>query len=177
MLRAVLATQPNQKAQEVTWDFDSVGQYYYCNYKLDIASGLAAGGFIFNLISILVIMGVTRCFCCGGPYDPGSFRAFAIVSLVLLWLCYIIAQACFLAGANQNQMRTTTKYFQGTLIPDCETISKGIFAAAAAFTFFSGILSEFYYICTTKSKTENQQGTAARSVGMTNFSQHSPYNL
>ncbi|KAJ7559132.1 hypothetical protein O6H91_04G071800 [Diphasiastrum complanatum] len=171
-----LAVGAETRRTTVTWEYDSVGQYYFCKYKLDIASGLAAGGFIFNLLSLVVIMGVTRCFCCGGPYDSGASRSCAIVSLALLWLCFLIAEACFLAGANRNQMRTNTEFFKGTLIPDCETISKGVFAAAAAFTFFSGILSEVYYICTTKSRLDNPQGPA-RTVGMTTFSQQSPYSL
>ncbi|EFJ16236.1 hypothetical protein SELMODRAFT_59165, partial [Selaginella moellendorffii] len=130
---------------KVVWEYDPNNQYYYCKYKLDIASGLAGAAFVFNLLSFLLIMGMTKCYCCAGPHKPSGNRFCALLSFFLLIIVFIIAEACLLAGVNRNQMRTKTIYFQGQNVPDCETISKGIFSAAAAFTFFCLILSLSYY--------------------------------
>ncbi|XP_024541804.1 uncharacterized protein LOC9658347 [Selaginella moellendorffii] len=131
-------------------------KYYYCKYKLDIASGLAGAAFVFNLLSFLLIMGMTK-------------------------IVFIIAEACLLAGVNRNQMRTKTIYFQGQNVPDCETISKGIFSAAAAFTFFCLILSLSYYVSAAKSEDSYPLPPRPPSVGMTMFPQQpsgpSPYAL
>ncbi|CAM6051791.1 unnamed protein product [Sphagnum compactum] len=97
-------------------------------------------------------MGCTKCLCFDGEHKPGGMRACAVVSFGLLWLCFAIAEICFLAGANENSLRSSTREFvTGQQEIDkyltCEMMHKGIFGAAGAFTFFSGVTGMCYYVC------------------------------
>lgn len=56
-----------------------------------------------------------------------------------------------LAGSVRNAYHTKYRSFRGTVL-SCETVRKGIFSAGAAFIFFTGIISEFYYINYSKAR-------------------------
>lgn len=67
-------------------------------------------------------------------------------------LCFVIAEICFLAGANKNALRSRQRQLvTGNDKIDkymtCENMHRGIFGAAAAFTFFSMLAGELYYVC------------------------------
>ncbi|KAM3334665.1 hypothetical protein ACQJBY_029227 [Aegilops geniculata] len=86
-------------------------------------------------------------------------------------LTFLVAAACLLAGSVRNAYHTRYRgIFNGDPL-SCETLRKGVFAAGAAFTFFTAILSEFYYI--SYSKSRDAAGGApygGSSIGM------GPYN-
>lgn len=62
--------------------------YNYCVYNSDIATGYGVGAFLFLMVSQIIIMVASRCFCCGKPLKPGGSRACAIVLFLICW--YII---------------------------------------------------------------------------------------
>lgn len=55
-----------------------------------------------------------------------------------------------LAGSVQNAYHTRYRTVWGADPLSCQTLRKGVFAAGAAFVFFTAILSEFYYISFSK---------------------------
>lgn len=57
----------------------------YCVYDTDIATGLGVGSLLFLMVSQLMIMGVTRCLCCGRSLQPGRSRVWAIVFFISCW--------------------------------------------------------------------------------------------
>lgn len=59
---------------------------------------------------------------------------------------FIISEVCLLAGSVENAYHTKYRTIFGENPPSCETVRKGVFAAGAAFVFFTAIISEFYYI-------------------------------
>lgn len=56
-----------------------------CQYSTDIATGLAAGAFVFLLIAQMFVMVVTRCLCCGSGYKPGGARTIAVLMFIFSW--------------------------------------------------------------------------------------------
>ncbi|CAI0438989.1 unnamed protein product [Linum tenue] len=78
-------------------------------------------------------------------------------------LFFLVAEACLLAGSVRNAYHT--KYSADP--PTCQTLRKGVFAAGAAFTLFTAIVSEFYYVSYSKARGggSNQYGRET-GVGM-----------
>ncbi|CAL9154249.1 unnamed protein product, partial [Musa hybrid cultivar] len=140
---AVAAEQRRSTAKVVT---DSENTYNYCVYDSDIATGYGVGALLFLLLSQAVLMVVSKCFCFGRSLGPGGPRACALLFFLLSWLTFVIAEACLLAGLvrNAHHTRYRNMFFDGNL--SCETVRKGVFAAGAAFVFFTAILSELYYV-------------------------------
>lgn len=64
---------------------DTEVQYNYCVYDSDRATGYGVGAFLFSVVSQLVIMLASRCFCCGKPLKPGGSRALALVLFIVSW--------------------------------------------------------------------------------------------
>lgn len=126
----------------------------YCAYNSDISTWYGVGSFLFLLVSQAVVLGFTRCLCCGSVLKPGGSRAWAIILFFICWITFLIAEACFVAGAARNAYHTK---YRGKFDMDnlsCETLRKGVFAAGAAFTLFTLILKQFYYTCYTKAKQD-----------------------
>ncbi|XP_057537810.1 uncharacterized protein LOC130815376 [Amaranthus tricolor] len=121
----------------------------YCQYDSDIATGLGAGAFVLLMASQLLIMLASRCLCCGRGLRPGGSRAWAIVLFISCWVLFFIAEVCLLAGSVRNAYHTKYRTVLNTP-PSCQTLRKGVFAAGAAFTVFTGIVSELYYVSYTK---------------------------
>ena len=65
---------------------------------------------------------------------------------------FIIAEACFVGGAARNAYHTKYRGFTNVTNLSCESLRKGVFAAGAAFTVFTLILTEVYYISFAKAK-------------------------
>ncbi|GAB4826924.1 hypothetical protein Ancab_033803 [Ancistrocladus abbreviatus] len=123
----------------------------YCLYSSDIATGLGVGSFLFLLAAQLLIMVATRCLCCGRGLRPGSSRAWAIVLFIICWVTFFIAEVCLLAGSVRNAYHTKYRtYISSTHPPSCQTLRKGVFGAGAAFIFFTGLISQFYYVSYSK---------------------------
>lgn len=64
---------------------DTEVQYNYCVYDSDRATGYGVGAFLFSVASQLLIMLVSRCFCCGKPLNPGGSRALALALFICSW--------------------------------------------------------------------------------------------
>ncbi|KAG0624267.1 hypothetical protein M758_3G235200 [Ceratodon purpureus] len=144
--------------------------YYYCKYDSDVSSSYAVAAFVFLAIAQVIVMGLTKCFCFDGEHKPGSSKSCAIVSFILLWLCFTIAEICFLAGANKNSIRSRTRdLVTGNDKIDkymtCEYMHRGIFGAAAAFTFFSALTGELYYACLVISRSIAESHWEGRGGG------------
>ncbi|MCO5609342.1 hypothetical protein L7F22_063568 [Adiantum nelumboides] len=175
-----LALGAQSKRNKVDWEFDDTGNYWYCKYSGDSASGMAAAAFCLLLVGTLIIMGATRCFCCGSPHMPGATRLCAVLSLTLCWLFFGIAEILLLAGANRNSLRSRTNVVAGTVVPSCEVIRSSIFAAAASFTFLAWMLSQVYYVFEVKCRLEGPtfpSSPSPNTIPMTPFppSPPSPY--
>jgi hypothetical protein len=130
---------------------DSEQNYAHCVYDSDVATGYGAGALLLLAVAQAVLMAASRCFCCGRGLKPGGSRACALILFLFLWLTFLIAEACLLAGSVRNAYHTRHwGIWNGNPI-SCETLRKGVFAAGAAFTFFTAVLGEFYYISYSKS--------------------------
>ncbi|OIT00441.1 PREDICTED: uncharacterized protein LOC109228955 [Nicotiana attenuata] len=147
---------------------DSENNYSYCIYDSDIATGFGIGAFLFLLVSQLIIMLASRCFCCGKALSPGGSRACAVLLFIICWVTFFIAEVCLLAGSVRNAYHT--KYRSSYLINDkplsCETLRKGVFAAGAAFIFFTSIISQFYYVSYSKARGGGMPYAGEPGVGM-----------
>ncbi|CAN1854231.1 hypothetical protein LINPERHAP1_LOCUS41265 [Linum perenne] len=157
---AVAAEQRrNTKQGSLQADVNNEG---FCMYDSDIATGLGIGSLVSLLVSQLVIMGVTRCLCCGRAMRPSGARSWAIVLFITTWVFFFIAEVCLLAGSIRNAKHTA-------YLPEnsfsCKAMRKGVFAAGAAFVVFTGIASEFYYI--NHSRANDGQPSLVRDAGVT----------
>jgi hypothetical protein len=103
-------------------------------------------------------------------------------------ICFMIAEICFLAGANKNSIRSRQKEIAtGNQKIDqyltCDNLHRGIFGAAAAFSFFSALTGVLYYICLVKSRNVAESrwqaggGGAPGSNNAMNRPLASPYAL
>ncbi|PON33963.1 hypothetical protein PanWU01x14_348270 [Parasponia andersonii] len=146
---------------------DNDKNYNYCVYGSDIATGYGVGAFLFLLVSQAIIMAGSRCFCCGNPLSPGGSRAWAVILFIICWVFFFIAEACLLAGSVRNAYHTKYRtIFNVENPPSCETVRKGVFAAGAAFVFFTAIISKFYYICYSNARESFQPYGRETGVGM-----------
>ncbi|XP_074311069.1 uncharacterized protein LOC141646957 [Silene latifolia] len=141
---AVAAEQRRHKAHVAR---DAGADYRWCAYDSDIATGYGLGAFFCLLVSQAIVMVASRCFCCGKALNPGGSRACAVILFIVCWLTFFIAEICLLAGSARNAYRPKYKQYYENPLPACETLRKGVFAAGAAFTFFTAIISQVYYIC------------------------------
>jgi hypothetical protein len=137
-----------------------------CQYTPSTATGLAAGALLFLLIAQLFIMIVTRCLCCGSAYEPGAARTFAVVAFIFSWLFFILAFAVLLAGASGNKIHTKGYISQSVT---CHQVKKSLFAAGAALTFLTMLLSELYYVLIVKASSGGSYGGPSPSVGMSTY--------
>uniref|UniRef100_A0A7N0V653 Fiber protein Fb34 n=1 Tax=Kalanchoe fedtschenkoi TaxID=63787 RepID=A0A7N0V653_KALFE len=150
---AVAAEQRRSTARVVQ---DEEDNYNYCSYDSDIATGLGTGAFLFVLCSQILVMAASRCFCCGKALSPGGSRAWAVVLFFACWVTFVVAEACLLAGSVQNAYHTKYRTIFSNDPPSCEMLRKGVFGAGAAFVFFTGLLSQFYYATYSKARGEFQ---------------------
>lgn len=83
-------------------------------------------------------------------------------------VAFFIAEVCLLAGSVRNAYHT--KYRSSFLTSDkplsCETLRKGVFAAGAAFIFFTSIISQFYYVSYAKARGGPMPYGGEAGVGM-----------
>ncbi|KAJ7981699.1 Fiber protein Fb34 [Quillaja saponaria] len=160
---AVAAEQRRSTARVVQ---DKEVNYNYCVYDSDISTGFGVGAFFLLLASQVLIMVASRCFCCGKALSPGGSRAWAVVLFIFCWIFFFIAEVCLLAGSVTNAYHTKYRTIFSEKPPSCETVRKGVFAAGAAFTFFTAIVSEFYYVSYSKARGSFQPYGGETGVGM-----------
>lgn len=84
-------------------------------------------------------------------------------------LSFLIAESCLLAGSAQNAYHTRYRTLYIEDPPSCETLRKGVFAAGAAFAFFTAILSEFYYISFSKANDSGALYGKEPTVGLSPY--------
>ncbi|XP_042066767.1 uncharacterized protein LOC121809970 [Salvia splendens] len=164
-----LAVAAEQRRSTATTRKDGEQNYQYCVYSSDIATGYGVGAFLLLMASQVIIMAASRCFCCGNPLKPGGSRACAVLLFIFCWVTFLIAEACLLAGSVRNAYHTKYRRFFFDNEPSCETVRKGVFAAGAAFTLFTAIVSEFYYVSYSKSRGSFRAHGGDASVGMAAF--------
>ncbi|XP_024392072.1 uncharacterized protein [Physcomitrium patens] len=133
-----------------------------CQYTTDISTRLAATAFSFLVLGQTLIMIDTRCLCCGGGYKPGGARTVGIIVLLLSWICFIIASAALFVGAGQNKIRTKGLLYRSDRNVSCKEVRRSLFAAAAAFTFITMLMTEIYYILISRAR---EQDVAWQSYG------------
>eukprot|EP00252_Welwitschia_mirabilis_P007706 TRINITY_DN1934_c0_g1_i1.p1 TRINITY_DN1934_c0_g1~~TRINITY_DN1934_c0_g1_i1.p1 ORF type:complete len:123 (+),score=1.47 TRINITY_DN1934_c0_g1_i1:483-851(+) len=92
-------------------------------------------------MSEALLMAATRCLCCGRALRPGGARTCAIILFILTWLCFLIAEACFVGGSVKNAYHTKYRVQFRLENYSCATLRKGVFAAGAAFTLLNLIFS------------------------------------
>ncbi|KAK4285959.1 hypothetical protein QN277_002582 [Acacia crassicarpa] len=165
LIAFALAIAAEQRRSKAKVFHDPDHDYDYCRYDSDVATGFGAGAFVFLLLSQIFIMVASRCFCCGKALNPGGSRACAIILFLICWLCFFIAEICLLAGSVRNAYHTRYRTFADMDSISCATLRKGVFAAGAAFIFFTALVSEFYYVSYSKARDSFQPGREA-GVGL-----------
>ncbi|KAJ8764660.1 hypothetical protein K2173_007747 [Erythroxylum novogranatense] len=162
-----LAIAAEQRRSTATVKQDTDKNYNFCVYDSDIATGYGVGAFFFLMTGQILIMTASRCFCCGKPLSPGGSRAWAVILFIISWVVFFIAEVCLLAGSVRNAYHTKyTTFFGVQNPPHCQTVRKGVFAAGAAFTLFTSIVSPFYYVCYSKARDSFQPYSGDTGVGM-----------
>ncbi|GLJ09264.1 hypothetical protein SUGI_0105120 [Cryptomeria japonica] len=142
----------------------------YCTYDSDIATGFGVGAFLFLFLAEGLIMGVTKCMCCGGALTPGGSRAWAIIYFLSSWLTFLIAEACLIAGAVRNAYHTKYRNMIYADKLSCETLRKGVFATGSAFIIVTMALSLMYYTKFAKARDGVRKPIRGQSnVGMTSL--------
>ncbi|XP_044491363.1 uncharacterized protein LOC123215369 [Mangifera indica] len=161
-----LAVAAEQRRSTATIKQDPEVNYNYCVYDSDISTGLGVGAFLFLMGSQVLVMMASRCFCCGKALSPSGSRAWAVILFITCWLFFIIAEICLLAGSVRNAYHTKYRTIFSENPPSCQTLRKGVFAAGAAFVFFTAIVSKFYYICYSSAREKFQSYGGETGVGM-----------
>lgn len=93
---------------------------------------------------------------------------------------FLVAELCLLAASVRNAYHTRYLTVFGNGPPSCETVRKGVFAAGAAFVFFTAALAELHYAFYAKARAATLFPPAAAaaapphrkesSIGMTSLS-------
>ncbi|CAM8988660.1 unnamed protein product [Rhodiola kirilowii] len=149
-----VAAERRKSTAKIAMDNDQ--NFNYCVYDSDIATGFGVGAFLLLLLTQIIVMIASRCFCCGKALIPGGSRAWAVVFFIFSWIAFIIAEACLLAGSVQNAYHTKYRFKVINHDTSCEMLRKGVFAAGAAFILFTSLLSQFYYMCYSKANRSHQ---------------------
>lgn len=138
-----------------------------CQYTTDIATGFAAGSFVFLLVAQVLVMIVTKCLCCGSGYKPGGARLLGVILFIFSWIAFIISSSALLAGASQNKIQTKRLYDPSEGNITCKEVQKSLFAAASAFTFITMVMTEIYYVVISGAREDKT--SFGPSVGMSAY--------
>ncbi|KAJ4784249.1 fiber (DUF1218) [Rhynchospora pubera] len=161
-----LAIAAEQRRSTATVVADNEKNYTYCVYDSDIATWFGVGALLFLFLSQVLVMGATKCFCCGSAMRPGGSRSCALILFFVCWLTFLIAEASLLAGAVRNAYHTRYRTLFFVDPPTCQTVRRGVFAAGAAFIFFTTILTELYYITFSKAQNTMNPSYDKNNIGM-----------
>ncbi|CAH9084899.1 unnamed protein product [Cuscuta europaea] len=160
-----LAIAAERRRSTAKIESDAEQKFDYCVYASDIATGYGVGALLLVMASQALIMVASRCFCCGKPLSRGGSRSCALFLFFICWVSFFIAEVLLLAGSVRNAYHTKYRSaFRGTTL-SCETVRKGIFAAGAAFVFFTGITSQFYYANYSRASRNGAESGANGAVG------------
>ncbi|KAL8526867.1 hypothetical protein ACS0TY_015924 [Phlomoides rotata] len=158
---------------EATSKLGSEGNYMYCVYDSDIATGYGVVHFYYSWPhQSLIVRGTT-----GTVFMILILQPDMGISIILgepsnyngCKVTFLIVEACLLAGSVRNAYHTkcTTQFFNQP--PSCKTVRKGVFAAGAAFILFTGISSEFYYTSYFKARGSFAPYRGEAGVGMASY--------
>lgn len=86
--------------------------------------------------------------------------------VALCRLFFILAFAVLLAGASGNKIHTKGYISENVT---CHQVKKSLFAAGAALTFLTMLLSELYYVLIMKASSGGSYGGPTPSVGMSTY--------
>ncbi|KAL2505622.1 Ankyrin repeat-containing protein [Abeliophyllum distichum] len=78
---------------------DGEDNYQYCVYDSDISTGFGVGAFLFLMVSQVLIMVASRCFCCGKALNPGGSRACTLLLFIICWTGPVDSTALFISLA------------------------------------------------------------------------------
>lgn len=162
-----IAAEQRRSIAKIVEDTDA--KRNYCVYDSDISTGFGVGAFLFLMASQILIMVVSRCFCCGKPLSPGGSRAWALVLFIICWVFFFIAEICLLAGSARNAYHTKYRTLLTDTPPSCQMLRRGVFAAGAAFVFFTSIVSQFYYVCYSRAREYFQSYNKDTGIGMSTY--------
>lgn len=90
---------------------DSEKNYNYCVYDSDISTGYGVGAFLFLMVSQVLIMFASRCFCCGKPLSPGGSRALALVLLIICWYICLSNHSFLFESRKWSELMTCRDMF------------------------------------------------------------------
>nr|CAD1840841.1 unnamed protein product [Ananas comosus var. bracteatus] len=174
LIAFVLAIVAEHRRSAATVVTNAKRRYTYCAYGSDVATAYGVAALLLLAASQAAVMTATRCFCCGSPLRPGKARAFA--GICFLACCGVVLARCIgsqrIPHAVPHRLRERP--------PSCETVRKGVFAAGAAFVFFTAALAELHYAFYAKARAATLFPPAAAaaapphrkesSIGMTSLS-------
>ncbi|KAG1330670.1 putative Non-specific lipid-transfer protein 2 [Cocos nucifera] len=146
---------------------DEYDERTYCQYDSDASTAYGLGAVGMLLVTQAVVSGVTRCLCFGRGLTPGNpgplvdcssiwgyvlmlgwFHAIAEIgnAKMHLWLSFVVAEACLVAGSARNAYHTKyLGYHAKHDLTSCAALRKGVFAAAAALVLLSMVMSLLFY--------------------------------
>ncbi|KAK4430246.1 hypothetical protein Salat_1325300 [Sesamum alatum] len=161
---AVGAERRRSTAKVVPDEYD---EKTYCRYGTDASTayGLTALGLL--LISQTVVHGVTKCLCFGRGMMGGRSTSCAVFFFSFSWISFLAAEACLLAGSARNAYHTKYRAVFHVEHLSCATLRKGVFAAGAALTFISMMVSILYYWTHSKADTGGWEKHHNEGLGMT----------
>lgn len=81
-------------------------------------------------------------------------------------ISFLGAEACLLAGSARNAYHTKYRGYFGAHDLSCATLRKGVFAAGAALTLFSMLVSILYYWAHSKADTGFWEKHRNEGVGL-----------
>ncbi|KAJ3692955.1 hypothetical protein LUZ60_012050 [Juncus effusus] len=167
LLAFILAIVAERRRNMATIETDQNNGYLYCSYESNVSTGYGIAAIVFMLGTQAIVMVVSRCFCCGGEILSGKHRAWAGICFFTCWFTFMIAEICLLAGSVRNAHHT--KYFFDNGNPSCAILRKGVFAAGAAFIFFTGIFSQLLILLYSRAASASPFGSRGPTIGMTAF--------
>lgn len=86
-----------------------------------------------------------------------------VVCVCVCRMCFIVASAALVAGASQNKIQTKNLFYAGdSQTMTCRQVRKSLFAAAAAFSFITMLMTEAYYVLIENAR---EGGSAWQSYG------------
>ncbi|XP_058078020.1 uncharacterized protein LOC131226253 [Magnolia sinica] len=146
LMALALAVAAELKRNTATIHVDAGMNYLYCVYGSDISSGFGVGAFLILMASQVLVMVWTRCFCCGKGVWAQGVKSWPLVLFITCWVVFLTAEAFLLFGSLRNAYHTKYRTIFALDPPNCKTLRKGVFGAAAVFIFFTIILTKLYYV-------------------------------
>ncbi|CAM6128489.1 unnamed protein product [Calypogeia fissa] len=140
-----------------TTDVSSAVRSGHCG-NMHSVGALGAGAVLVLILGHTVVTLVTGCFCCGSGETRGRARACAIFAFIMAWICFLLAEACLIAGVSVQETRLASI---GKIIRKdrnfyfsyhCQAIRESILAAGVAFTALTLILDVIYYLAHSKAR-------------------------